>query len=80
MLLKEELLSTIFSSSSISSACRSACMKALTATDTLSGFLHSGSAVDTTWGAGRGRRQSEGGERARHAPAYAASAETGRLA
>ena len=34
-------------------ACRSACMKALTATLTLSGFLHSGSAVDTTWRAGR---------------------------
>ena len=95
LLLNDELLSTIFSSSSISSACRSACragkrggggpqgegegacestltlgahtgnsippsptrtrthtrhtcMKALTATETDSGFLHSGSAVLTT--------------------------------
>lgn len=49
--LLEKLLfcSTIFSSSSISSLCRSACINDLTATDTDSGFLHSGRAVDTTW-------------------------------
>ena len=48
LLEKEEFCSTIFSSSSMSSACRPACMNALTATDTCSGFLLSGSAVDTT--------------------------------
>ncbi len=48
LLEKEEFCSTIFSSSSISSAWRPACMKLFTATDTCSGFLDSGSAVDTT--------------------------------
>ena len=48
LLEKDEFWSTIFSSSSMSSACRLACMKAFTATDTCSGFLLSGSAVDTT--------------------------------
>ena len=48
LLEKEEFCSTIFSSSSMSSACRPACMKLFTATDTCSGFLLSGSAVDTT--------------------------------
>ena len=48
LLEKEEFCSTIFSSSSISSACSPACMKLFTATDTCSGFLLSGRAVDTT--------------------------------
>ncbi len=48
LLEKDEFWSTIFSSSSMSSACRLAAMNAFTATDTCSGFLLSGSAVDTT--------------------------------
>lgn len=47
--LKALFWSTIFSSSSISSWGRSAVMNAFTVTDTCSGFLLSGSAVDTTW-------------------------------
>ena len=49
LLLNALFCSTIFSSSSMSSCGISAVMNALTVTDTCSGFLLSGSAVDTTW-------------------------------
>lgn len=49
LLEKALFCSTIFSSSSISSPGRSAVMNAFTVTDTWSGFLDSGRAVETTW-------------------------------
>jgi hypothetical protein len=52
LLENEDVCSTIFSSSSMSSAWRLAAMNAFTATDTCSGFLLSGRAVDTTCAAG----------------------------
>jgi len=59
LLEKDEFCSTIFSSSSMSSACRLAVMKLFTATLTCSGFLLSGRAVDTTCSSGdRFRRAS----------------------
>ena len=52
LLENEDVCSTIFSSSSMSSAWRLAAMNAFTATDTCSGFLLSGRAVETTCAAG----------------------------